>query len=349
MQSIISLMFEKFPRYVGNPRQHKIETDQQLKQFMFVNSGNNNCFTSVYSTLNGKTVIDKVFNDIDNGDKEKALEIAKKLFKKYLEYGLDVVPIYSGMKGFHVYPLLKPKIYGDDVALLLKQFSYKFINEANVYEITDDGKKIPLVDTSVIGDLKRLCRYINTQRVSSSGTPISSFCIMLDPSKFLDMEINEIIELAKSPQNHLNYKINEPTLTLDDFDYSKVNLNEFKSNQVPTTTIEQINTLQIKDKNVSIKILSRLIRRPCIRNLLLTTNPPDKVRYAATCELNRIKMSPHKIVNLFAGIGWSNFDESKTLYQVEQICLKNSQTMGKKLMIQNGFCTNNEDICKNCI
>lgn len=348
MQNTISLMFNKFPRYVGNPRQHQIQTNQQLQQYITVNSGNHNCFTSVYSTFNGKPVIDKVFNDIDNESPNTALTIAKKLFIKYLDYDLDIVPVWSGVKGFHVYPLLEPKIYGDDIQLLLKQFSYKFIEESGIFTTADDKMKIPLVDTAVIGDVRRLCRYPNTQRISKSGTSISSFCIVLDPSKFLDMEIDEILELSKCPQDLSNYKIDTPTLTLNDFDYSKVDLNSFKSNQILMPNVD-IKTIEIKNQSVTSKILSRLIKRPCIRNLLLTVNPPDKIRYAATCELYRIGMNPFKIVELFAGIGWTNFDESQTLYQVQQICAKNSQTMGKKLMIQHGFCTNNEDICKNCI
>ena len=60
-------------------------------------------------------------------------------------------------------------------------------------------------------------------------------------------------------------------------------------------------------------------------------------------------MTPEFTINLFSQLGWSNFDYEKTSKQVYTIWAKDVTTMGKKKMIEMGFCAPvDAPVCKLC-
>lgn len=345
MQDVIAWMFYKFPRYVGI-RQRLMEDKESMVHHMKTYSGVQECFTSVYSFFHGKPVIDKAFFDIDHEDAGTALKIGQKLFKYMKEtFGLEVIPFWSGIKGVHLYPLFKPKVYSN-ASTLLKNFSYHVIDETKCYDIDEnDGKKQPQVDTHVIGDVRRLGRYPNTQRVSYNGIPLPCYCIPLDPETFLDLTVEDVLELRKTPQlPKFEFKI--PTVTLDDLKFKIPNLSQFKA------SFNKVNFMGSLEacvpKNNYGKILKYTLKRPCLRHYIFTTNPPDAIRVATTAQLCNIGLSTKIIMNMYGSLGWHDWNEEFTGYQIESIRHKNLTPYGKKKMQEYGFCMGTDEYCKRC-
>lgn len=359
MDSIVaSDLFHKMPRYVG-PNQRKIYELPKLIQHMNINSGLSEGFTSVYSFVENKPVIDKVFFDADYGTLKQTLKTGKKIFEWTLDNNMPAFPLWSAIRGPHVYPLLKPHIYPNP-APLLKQFSYLVIEESKIYDfekLTKEDikkkrkpKKIPRVDTSVIGDIRRLCRYPNTQRSSSSSLPLPRFCIALDPERFLDMDVTEIVDLSKSPHEWKKITFPEPKKLLTDFDYSNVNILEFKTIENTNLTITTNFNRKSSSSTLAQKLIQKLIQKPCISTYICTPNPPSILRYAATIELRNKGLDANKIISLFKELKWTNYDEEKTAYQVKTICRKpDLEPPGKRIMQENDLCINNSPICKGCL
>lgn len=345
MEDVIQFMFYKFPRYVG-VRQHLVETKEDMIQHMKTYSGVEDCFTSVYSFFHDKPVIDKVFFDIDHSSEECALKIAQTIFE-YIKktFEIEVIPFWSGKKGAHIYPLFQSKIYDNPVDLL-KNFSYHIIEKTKSFEIDEkDGKKQPLVDSHVIGDVRRLCRFPNTQRVNHSGLPMDSYCIPLDPDDFLNLTITDIKKLKKTPQKY-DYNFKLPTITLDQLKFKKPNISEFKASFNKSDINYDLDF--ITPRNIYAKILKySLQNKPCLQKFIMTNNPPDIIRMGTAIELINMGFSTQKMIKMFSSLGWHDWNPEYTAYQIESIRHKNLVPIGKKKIKECGFCIECKD-CKGC-
>lgn len=333
-------MFGKFPRYVGNPLQTIVNNQTEFDYYVDVNNGFHDCFTSLFSfNSENKPIIDKAFFDLDYGTLEETLKAGQKKFE-YCTETLDqtTIPIWSGGRGSHIYPLFKPKIY-EESAFLLKQYSYHVILETETYKIDEnDGKFVPFADPRVIGDIRRLCRVPNTRRIDANYQFNGSWCIPLDPERYPDMDIEEVLDLIKKPNYNIKYNFEEPTLTLDKFADIEVDMSKFKS--VYNYNKHDFEYGEINSRNIYIYWLKRLIKRPCIYKLLLASNPPDFIRVAAVAQLNHFGIKPHRILKYFASLNWFDWDEETTKYHINSICSKNLEPVGRTKMQDYGLCEN---------
>jgi hypothetical protein len=347
MQDVLHLLFDKFPRYVGNPLQSIVNSFNEFKYYIDINNGFNECFTSLFSfDINKKPIIDKAFFDLDYGTLEETLKAGQKKFEYCTEtLNQPTVPTWSGVRGSHIYPLFKPKVY-DEAAILLKKYSYHVILETETYKIDkDDGKYIPYADPRVIGDVRRLCRIPNTRRINSSRISIGKWCIPLDPERYLDMDIKEVMDLIKKPNYNIRYNFDEPTSTLDEYNDVDIDMDNFKS--VYNFNKHDYEEGELSSRSVHVYWLKKLIKRPCIYKLLVTSNPPDFVRLAAVIQLKVQGISKKRVLLYFSALNWFDWDEMISDYHISSIYAKeNIKPVSRKKMEEYGLCENC-NICSN--
>jgi len=346
------VLFHQFPRWIG-PQQRMVYNRKELLQQMFQRSGNENCFTSVYTFPFGNNVplIDKIYFDFD-GDLEESHKNGQILFEWYKENHFEPIPVWTGGRGAHIYPRCINTIV-DNPSEFIKRAVYFGLEETGLYTeevVDDDTFKIPVSDSKVIGDIRRLTRYIGTQRASNSGVSLPTFCVALDPERYLDMSLKEILEFEKDPTKSEPDIITKPTRSFAELNLKSINLKEWKSPDI--IRIKELNNLDTftTADEITTKIVKALIPRPCIHNNLLHPKCPDLIRFAGTCELKHRGMTSDFIIKLFAKIGWENFNLLESGRQVQIIHNKdNMTTVGKQKMIENGFCIpTDSECCRSC-
>lgn len=102
-----SFLFSIFPREVGIPQfkpvRRVVHRQKELDQFIDQYNGLGDVYTSVYDN---SLLIDKVFFDFDG---VYAFEFARKFANWLYIKGISYIPVITGKKGFHIYPLIYPQ------------------------------------------------------------------------------------------------------------------------------------------------------------------------------------------------------------------------------------------------
>ena len=354
------VLFDKYPRWTG-PNQKMIYNREQLLRHVYCFSGLRDVFTSVYAFpfAHGIPLIDKLFCDIDE-EPEVALKRGQELFEWTTENDFETAVNWTGAKGPHIYPLC-PNIVFDDRAQsadYIKKAVYYILEETGLFEYKEiikmDGEKeqvkVPLVDSSVIGDIRRLTRYTGTRRASVFGLQLPSYCIAIDPKQFLDLSIKDIFELEREPYPFpdINIKRDDINKHFHELDLDRIKLDEWRGADNLNIFINK-NGMPDVPKNDITELFKILLPRRCVHKFITLPDAPAPIRFAATCELHRAGLKSQSIMNLFRKLNWTNFQEEETAKQVSLICSKGVDTIGKKKMIEMGFCSPDEsDACNNC-
>ncbi len=345
-------LFGSMPRFIG-PMQRQVNSMQELMSHMTSQSGIMNSFVSVYSFYPiNNPVIDKIFLENEYKDKQTSLRIGQSLFEECTEkYKLPTIPIWSGNRSPHIFPLFKPTLV-DNPTELIKKVAYKIVHTSNNYYIDPKSyKKIPYIDSKVL-EPRRLCRFPNTRRSTPSGTPSPNYCIILDPERFPDMSLTEISDLSSSPQN-LNIKIpTERTKKITDIPVKDINLNEWNGMSISfsqSQTTHDIDTSKINSSSVDF-VLDRLISRPCTRKGISVPNPRHIIRQNFVAELIEKNASPDFVNLLFSLLSPFDYDAEKTDYQVRWCYKGNFKAWGYKHINNEGLCCYdiNNPICIKC-
>lgn len=353
------VLFGKFPRYVG-PKQSLVFNKSALLRHIFTNSGIEDCFTSVYSfPFDYKNpLLDKVYFEVDGESVEDSLKIGQKVFDWCQDYKFTTLVNWSGVRGPHIYPLFTNTHYSDinksiDVT---KRFAYLMLEETGLYTKETmkrpDGSsytvKIPLIDSKIIGDIRRLTRYPGSRRASFTGIPLPTFCVSLNPELFPNLTVKDIFNLEKDMESH-NYDVKHiEDKTFEEFDLKSIDLSEWRGAEV-INVFKNKKDEKIPKEPMDI-VVKNLIPRPCIHRYLIRKDAPTPIRFAATCELHERGLKPGLIIELFEKLNWDNFNLQETSMQVYHICRKSVETIGKRKMIEMGFCPveNPDSICSRC-
>ncbi len=344
------LFNSSFPRFVGNPHQKLINSPQELSNFISANNGINPCFETLNSFFQQYTVARTIFNDFDAeftltcnkcGTKIKEsstpfcfcgnrlsfitespesklqkvyakIHQAQQLYETYLDYDITPVAHFTAYKGCHIFPLFKPEMFTDSA--LITNLFYYFIEQSKTFynqEIKDiDGKtktvKIPFQDTVVYSDLRRLCRIPGTQRTENK-----LYCTAIPD--FLSHEPEEIYAMASKPTSSI--LVPEPKQKMSEFEFTPVDVTKFRLNT--TSSVIDFTFKSLSD-NVKQELFD-MIPQYCIRTYLATIEPLHSVRYNATVHLRNIGYSPSGIIDLFSRLGWRDYNEDITSYQVGNI------------------------------
>ena len=311
--NITEILYPSFPREIGLRPQTREDFKRELIKtkngfYRFINeySGSYELFTSLYDKTG---ITDKIFIDIDSYDGlNDALETAKKVYKKATEeLNLPVIPIFSGLKGFHLYVLLKPKRYNNP-ADLLTNVTLNLVSNGTKDEF-GVSKVLECIDEKFIGATNSLCRIPNTERPG-----MNTFCVPL-PQNFLDLTLKQIIQLSKT-KRYPKYNFNGYR-----FCYL-TDLTDLKDKVIERREIEE----EIKSENFfpkygDVRKYLKPLLPPCLYNEILMQEPSHEIRVAVTAKLLKI-MEPRQIVGIFSRLGWVDYEERKTSYQVRKILQK---------------------------
>lgn len=188
----------KFPRGLGNPTRRNYagepyiaRCEQDIQLFVDANACTN-CYVTVYGftkyddplTDAVNAIIDCIAFDFDAKDLNLAMEDAKRLTSWAFRHGLTPRVRFSGGKGFHVL-LDFPVVTLNNPKVALRNFCIELSAAA----------EFKTIDTVTFGDLNRLIRLPNTLHGKSK-----LYCICLHAQTFLNQSLEEILELAKTPQ-----------------------------------------------------------------------------------------------------------------------------------------------------
>jgi len=360
-----------FYRYAGNPHQTLIQTPSELSNFVARNNGVHPCFVTLNSFLGNTAVVRTIFNDFDaeflikckkcglqqkeSGThhcicgntteferespeirKEKLFEKirqSQKLALKYKEFGIDVLPDFTAVKGCHIFPIFKPERVTD--SNLITQLFYYFIEQSKSYSFQDfvtDGVKetlkVPFADTVVVSDLRRLCRIPGTKRENGL------YCISIPPDEFPYLEPEQILERSKKPVSSV--KIPEPKIKMLEFKFSPVDITKFKRNS--TSGNGAVDSTYSSLSTDAKWFMKSLIKPYCLKSQLATIEPNQHVRYNAVVWLKLISCSPQIIIDFFSKLGWRDFSWDVTSYQVGNIFYNPHCRFTCKKMVGDGYC-----------
>jgi len=358
-KQVIETLFGTFPRFIG-PNQRRVDSMEELLSFMTAQSGATNCFVTVYAFYPFPIpLIDKIFLESDLEDNPaKGLGVGQALFEEATEkYKIPTVPLWSGNKSPHVFPLFKPEIVNDPSSLI-KQVAYKLSLTSGQYHIIQEKdpiteklvyKNVPWLDTRVL-EPRRLCRFPNTRRITESGTASPYHCIILDPERFPDMDLKEILELSESPQNY-PIKIGTPDQKMSEFDVHEINLDEWKGIQVPTSGSGGSGMFQgeqsLKDEHVEF-MFNNLLERPCNKYAIKFGNPPHKARLSIVSELAFKGIDKNFVKFMLSLLHWFDYDPNFTNAQVDNIYKTMYKPPGWRVLEGEGVCRYESDN-KHCI
>lgn len=281
MTDIRDIIFDTFPRMCGNPLQHLVYNRDELNRFATLNSSSNDSnFASSCSYYTNIPIFSDLFLETDETD----VEPVRKVILWFESHKIPYVILHSGNRGFHVHGLFEPLIINQKT---VKKFANLVLNETNTSH---------LFDPHVTGDIKRLCRIPNTQRLNNC------WCVPITREELFTIDdSSEFKKLCKSPR-FIDITIGK-----------KPNILEFvkEEEETPIHSIEVAPPKEI--------FFLKHILRPCVFKSILTPNPKHNFRIAATVEMYNHGLTTSQIFNTFMRLNWIDFDIDKTHYQLYKI------------------------------
>jgi hypothetical protein len=283
MSDVRNILFPNFPRTVGNPRAFSISNREELNNFSLINSGENDkCFCSTCSYINNIPIFEDNFLEIDTINPEPI----RKVIIWYEERNIPYVILFSGRAGFHLHGLFKSENIN---VKTLKNFTRMLLEETNT---SDD------FDPHVTGDLRRLCRIPNTQRIGGC------WCVPLTRDELFILNTPEEFKKLCVAPRFLDYREQERPSILNF-------IIEDTTKDVPTQIIDVASPKEI--------FILKQILRPCVYNSIRTPNPKHDFRVTFVIEALNHGISITQIYNIILSLNWIDIDIEKTKYQIEKI------------------------------
>lgn len=354
LDSTTLFLFSPFEREVAIPSRQTIKGIQHFLDFIDINNGINDCYCDIF-TYPFNHVINKIYFDIDGviGGMEEALPYAQ-LFYQYLteERNLNVIPVASGKKGFNLYVLLKEKKY-DDAKDLLKKVSYSLItgcfghispvtykdeegsDHPNLAQVDEYGNFLHLIciDPRVIGDVRRFSRIPNTLRPPENR----AYCTYLNPDKFKTMSVEDVYRAVKRKHRY-NHDLSS-YVTLHD-----IGVDPKLEDKIHGSILNKVNLeLNIDSNFIAKSELLELALRPCLYRNMISPEPRHDIRVASTADLLASGFKVNEIVRMYRELGWTDWDEAKTRYQILHCKPINHK---KRTLREIGACYNCGRSCK---
>lgn len=327
MDTAQSVLFDQFPRLVGNPNQFPVFDEGSFDEFLGANEGESNCYSRISWLSNtGEWLLDKVFFDLDGHVPESALtdvELVTKLqndrdFRQDLlgevvddvrsvaslavEESLPLVGVYTG-KGVHLHVLTEPRRSpGRELRT----------NQLWISDVCD----LDTFDHQVLGDIKRLCRVPNCRRYDTKvSTDTELFTIPLNRRELKDITAYELMKWSLTPKDIEEPGESRPPLFVRE-DYLPDGPSKKEFNVEPVDVGEK--AIDELDEKME-EWLKDVLQLPCMYERIMTRNPAHPIRFNAAVMMFNVGMTPEDVVEVFSRLGWHDFDPQVTRTFANQI------------------------------
>lgn len=302
MNKVINTLFSIFPREIGIPWddskggffRREVTSKHDLINYIDTVNGISSCYCSVYDT-NKDVTIDEVVFDLDSESLETALKDVIKLTKRIQD---PYLVLFSGRRGFHLHVLLKPQKLRRDVAgFYIKELQKKL------------SKGIKTVDSHLIGDVSRMIRVPQTLNNKK-------YCTFLPP-EFKNWNISQVLDWSMKPHELQIYGRSEYR-TIEEV-VGEIEVAEHRETVIPDD-IKIIDIPPLEDLCLFI--------RPCVLEEMIHPVRKDRgafhiTRMSFVSELMFLGYTEEQCLNVFRLIHSKypipDFDEDKTMYQIEKI------------------------------
>ena len=348
-------LFSDTPRYVGlvgpergeNGNQFVIFDETNYQLFLDANYGELNMYTRISYLESGRSMLDKVFLDldVDKPDDDHAyaatkipkmkedrkiaddvlgdvVEDARRVGRYVDERNLPAVAVFSGM-GVHVHVLAEPTLQPDRA---LRTTVRKIEDEANLQTLDERGARQ--------GDYNRLCRLANCPRIGADGHPIGIYTVPLSVEELKDLTVETLLDLATSPRQapvsdgerlelsvHDEYEVGTTSSVADVEARDMAEL-------VPGEALDDQLETWLKD----------VLKLPCMSERLLTRNPDHDVRLNCAVLLYNCGLTPSEVEDIYSRLGWFDFDSNVTRSHLDHIYEAGYASMSCKTIQEKGLC-----------
>jgi hypothetical protein len=351
-------LFGQFPRRVGVPRQWWIFSEGEFDVYTSTVQGVKNVYAAVARRpLGGKLLMDKVHYDLDstakdvNGDwrmfgsqdlnDAEAVERmrsdedvaegilgdvcadARRIATLSREDDVPIVGVFSGF-GIHVYQLFQERA---DPDLAVETTAKKYIDEAS----------LRTYDRRIVGEVKRIMRVPNAERVTDDGQRCNIVTIPLSATELENVTPEWLID------NSYEQRVIEPQ-----FPYRPpLEVHEDYVDARNASTGDPLLQREVGDSveldGVLEYILTQYLKMPCMYERIQQQNPDHKVRMNSAVLMFNAGLSVDEVHDLFARIGWFDYNPKVTRPQLEQIYRERYTEMSCATLRQKGFCTRMDD------
>ena len=185
-----------------------VKTLDEAKEYRTLYSGKKNIYQSVYQ-YDGEisahnAIVDKIFLDFDYDDDLIFFDNVRKVAKYLADSNYTFIIRFSG-RGFHIFVFLQPGIKLKNPKSAIRAWV------KDMHMKTDTQS-----DPSVVGDLRRVSRMLNSMNLKTH-----LYCISIQYNELMNFTYDSICEMAKSiddaPQTDKAF-LGKKYLDLTDFD-----------------------------------------------------------------------------------------------------------------------------------
>lgn len=184
-----------------------VETEEEIEEYRMLYSGKKNIYQSVYH-YNGdidirNVVVDRIFLDFDYDDDFIFFDNVRKVAKYLADAGYTFCVRFSG-RGFHIFIFLANKKLRNP-----KRAIRNWVKDMHKKTNTDS-------DPSVVGDLRRVSRMLNSMNLKTH-----LYCIPLQYNELMNFTYESICEMAKTIDDTSTldyYFMGKKCLDISDFD-----------------------------------------------------------------------------------------------------------------------------------
>lgn len=215
-----------------------VKTHEEAEEYRILYSGKKNIYQSVYEYNNEinprNAIVDKIFLDFDYDDDLVFFDNVRKV-AKYLADSEYTFSIRFSGRGFHIFIYLDPNIKLKNPKRAIRNWVKDMHTKTNTQS-----------DSSVVGDLRRVSRMLNSMNLKTH-----LYCIAIQYNELMNFTYESICEIAKdiNDKSTDKYYLGKKYLDLSDFDVAdepkslnyKINKNNIQvQNGFPPCILEML-------------------------------------------------------------------------------------------------------------
>jgi len=350
-------LFGRFPRRVGVPHQWWIFSEGEFDLYTNHVDGVKNVYAAVARRpVGGKLKMDKVHYDLDSTAKDEngdwrlfgeeepndaevvermrsdpdtaeailgdVCQDARKIAQASMDNDIPIVGVFSGF-GIHVYQLYQER---EDPDRAVASTAKKYIDEAS----------LRTYDEKIVGEVKRIMRVPNCERVTEDGQRCNIVTIPLLADDLRNVTPEWLIQKSYSKREV------EP-------DFAERPELEEKDEYLDYRTDPDLHARQrevgdmVEVDGILEYLLKEYLKMPCMYERVQQKNPDHKVRMNCAVLLFNCGLDVSDVHSLYRRIGWFDYKPEVTKKQLKNIYKGRYSEMSCSSLRAKGFCTRMDD------